>query len=414
MASCTQVETMLQAWIDEELGHAERVILEQHLAECTSCRSIARKQQRSTALLFETFGEHRLRHDLRRHIQNHLPEMAPSRITMKSNSSRAKVPLLAPALAAAVVLMLAGVLYVQWPEEPSPGGALGVVTYSEGGPTHRARESAEATTASLKTYVKAGERYETGPDARLMLTLRGPTRVKIAENTSLRIVDDREVQLEAGRIWLHVSPSERRFRVDTPIGEVDVLGTTLDVEVEGEQTVVTVRKGTVRVENGRATVEVARDEQVVLKNDEAELTPRTVIASQEMRWADAILPEPEATRLFEEVVQAPETGLLRKEQFFVFSNPGRKAVSSFEMTWDPGAQKEGHCSYDVHVYDGNMSELFTSHVDGSVFESAGKTSYVLWVPEGPITGVNMIQLKVVPDYSTGEIETSLDVAAPVQ
>ena len=62
MASCTQVENLLQAYIDGELGHSDRVILEQHVADCPACAALLRRHQRACAHLFEAFGEERLTH----------------------------------------------------------------------------------------------------------------------------------------------------------------------------------------------------------------------------------------------------------------------------------------------------------------------------------------------------------------
>jgi len=59
---------MLQAWMDGELGQAERVILEQHVAECAFCTATLRRHQRSAAMLFEGLSDFRLKRDLRQSV----------------------------------------------------------------------------------------------------------------------------------------------------------------------------------------------------------------------------------------------------------------------------------------------------------------------------------------------------------
>ena len=74
MASCTQVEGLLQAYVDDELRPSDRVILEQHVGECRVCEGLLRRHQRTCAHLFEAFAEERLTHSLSRNVLEHLPE----------------------------------------------------------------------------------------------------------------------------------------------------------------------------------------------------------------------------------------------------------------------------------------------------------------------------------------------------
>ena len=92
MASCTQIDNLLQAYIDGELGASERVILEQHLSDCAACAGLLRRQQRSSAALFEAYSAGRLTRDLSNQVLNHLPELESDREDVENINWRAKHP----------------------------------------------------------------------------------------------------------------------------------------------------------------------------------------------------------------------------------------------------------------------------------------------------------------------------------
>jgi len=409
---------MLQAWIDSELGHAERVILEQHLAECAVCTSLLRKHQQSAALLFEGFAEHQLKIDLRQNVLEHLPEMEPTRSSARRTAAqqaptlrRSLLARAVPVAAACLVMALAGVLYSVWPrglagDEP----VIGVVTHRLGEVKNSVEGYLGVEWAAVKDFIHCGQRYETGSDAKLMLTLRGPTYIKAAENTRLKLQDERAVVLETGRIWLDVAEDERPFTVNTPAGEITVLGTTFEVFVEGETMTVTLKNGAVRVANGVASLDIRPGEQVDVAKGQREIEPRKVAVADAMEWANAIMADQEASELFAATVQPPVQDALRAEQVFVFQNSGAKSVSAFTLTWGPQTDASApYCSYDLIVCNDDMVELFRDHVDGDVFAGSDR-EYVMDVPGEPISNVNTIHVKMAPDFSEERTETTLELA----
>lgn len=422
MASCTQVETMLQAWIDNELGHAERVILEQHLAECPACSGVLKQHQRSAALLFESLAEYRLRHNLRRHVLDHLPEMEPSRLRARREAQvqrfaflrRGLVARLAPLGAVAAVALLSVFLWFQWPQRDTEPQIVGVVTFSKGSVTRQEAQESIPNRAELKDYVALGNLFETAADSRLMLSLRGPTQLKVAEKSQVRVAGERDITVEQGRVWLSVAKSDRPFRILTPTAEVTVLGTILDVNVEAARTVVTVTEGHVAVKNDLAGAEVVAGQQIELKKGEVGFNAHAVEPFVETRWAESITPDGAATELFLTAVQIKGATPLRAEQVFVVrANAGTatKTVPSFVVTWPLDKTPGDRCSYTIHVYNDAMVELFRTYIDGSVFDNSEEHSRVIQVPGGPISNVDVIHIKVVPDFSTGTKETPLDISA---
>lgn len=422
MASCRQIETMLQAWIDDELGHAERVILEQHLAECAMCTALLRKHQRSAALLYEGFAEHQLKTDMRQSVLDHLPEMEPTRSNARRTAAqraptwrRSWAARVLPPVAAGLVVALAGVLYLAWPR--ALGGdapAIGVVTHRLGEVKNSVEGRLPGELAAVKDFIHCGQRYVTGPEAKLMLTLRGPTYIKVNGNTQVRLADDREVVLETGHIWLDVAQEGRQFTVDTPVGEITVLGTTFEVFVDRDMTTVTVKNGSVRVENGVVACDLVPGEQLEVAIGQQALEPRKVDVAEVTAWANAIVANQEASELFAVAVQQPTLEQLRAQQCFVFQNSGAKSISTFTLSWAPGAEAPPYCGYDIIVCNDDMVELFRDHIDGEVFARPGQDSCVVRVPDDPISNVKMIHVKLAPDCSSETTETTLELAITAQ
>ena len=422
MASCRQIETMLQAWIDDELGHAERVIFEQHLAECAMCTALSRKHQRSAALLFEGVAEHQLKMDMRQSVLEHLPEMEPTRSNARRMAAqraptwrRSRAARVLPAVAAGLVVVLAGVLYLAWPRVlGADAPVIGVITHRLGEVSNFMEGRLGVELAAVKDFIHCGQRYVTGPDAKLMLTLRGPTYIKVNENTRVKLTDERAVVLETGHIWLDVAQEGRQFTVDTPAGEITVLGTTFEVFVDGDTTTVTLKNGSVRVENEVAACDLVPGEQVEIAIGQQALEPRKVDVAEVMAWANAIVANQEASELFAAAVQQPTLDQLRAQQCFVFQNSGAKSVSTFTLTWAPEVEASPHCGYDIIVCNEHMVELFRDHIDGEVLARPGQDSCVVRVPGEPISNVKMIHVKLAPDCSHETTETTLELAITAQ
>jgi hypothetical protein len=141
-----------------------------------------------------------------------------------------------------------------------------------------------------------------------------------------------------------------------------------------------------------------------------EIEPARMVAAEELlKWADAIQPDTKAEDVFSQTVQTGGSEELRAEQVFVITTDRGgtdKSVSSFELAWEPEKTEAHHCGYFIHVYNEKMEELFSDHVDGVLFEKADQNSVKIPVKGRPITGVNVIHIKLVPDFSTGDLKTS--------
>jgi len=414
VASCRQIESLIQGYIDGEVTDSERLIFEEHVSECRVCSRALKRHKRSTALLFEVYEEHRLHNDLTPGIMAHLPEMDRSSTNVQEVNWRVKhasggitwLLRLVPALAPVLIIVLALAIFYSWPRNGDlPEPSIGVVTFRQGQVMRSNEEGTDRLSVNLSSYINAGERFETGNAAAMMLSLAGPTEIKVAADTRIKIHDERQISVERGRAWLHVGKDVRLFRVNTPPGNVVVFGTTFDVRVEENMTVVTVSEGRVQVENDVAFRELNAGEQVTLRIGKRPLEPVSVDAEAELAWADAISPDSGAQRAFAETVRPNYMANMTAEQVFVVQTNGR-AVQSLTFEWKPedGVAIQG--GYYVYVYDDHMNQLFSDHIRAEVFQFADSNSFDVVVPGEPIRDVRVLHIKVVPDGVAGDTETT--------
>lgn len=416
MATCTQIDLLLQAYVDGELNRADRLIVDQHVSECRSCSEALREQQRLSAYLFETLRADRLQRDLRQPVLDHLPEMDRLPLDVETVNWRVKHPVSiwarigrgVPVAVGVVLLLVAAVLRYEWPQNTPGERVIGMVMQVDGKALRHPDSSTDVEAASVSDFVEAGDRFETGASSSMMLTLAGPTEVKLDENTIIRVADDRWVNVVRGRIWLDVSKDERFFRVRPPVGEITVLGTCFDVNVLPDKTRVTVSEGQVHVENEGAVSLVTEGQQVDMIPGATRLVPWNVDASSVMQWASAIGPAAEARVAFEEhIVPRTEGKLLRAEQVFMLPrNGGSTSIKSIEVQWTPDEFRGGHCDYWVYVTNSRNDLVFKNVIPGRVFSDKSNTSYKLQIPEGTIQDFRVLYIRVVPDFSTGTVETA--------
>lgn len=416
MATCTQVDLLLQAYVDGELSQAERVIVDQHVAECRSCNHALLEQQRVSAMLFETLNGDRLRQSLRQPVLDHLPEMDRLPVDVETVNWRVKHPVSiwarigrgVPVAVGVVLLIVAMVLRYEWPQTVPGENVIGMVMQVDGKVLRHPDATSDVQATEVADFVEVGDRFETGDGSHMMLTLAGPTDVKLSENTVVRITDDRWISVIKGRVWLDVSKDERFFRVIPPVGEITVLGTSFDVNVLPDKTRVTVSEGQVHVENDGAVGLVAKGQQVDMLPGATSLIPWDVDTSSVTLWASTIGPSAEASVAFQEhIVPRSEAKLLRAEQVFMLPrNGGSTSIKSIEVQWTPDEFRSGHCDYLVYVTNSRNNLVFKDVIPGRVFRDKDKASYKLQVPDGAIEDFRVLYIRVVPDLSTGKIETA--------
>lgn len=95
------------------------------------------------------------------------------------------------------------------------------------------------------------------------------SRSLLAERAEVQVVDDRDdhvaVEQRGGLVRYEIAERpERRFVVEARDVTVTVLGTVFEVDVAGDEVIVSVQRGRVRVEHGATQVELTRGQRIAL------------------------------------------------------------------------------------------------------------------------------------------------------
>jgi anti-sigma factor RsiW len=408
LATCTQVDSLLQAYLDGELAPSERAILEQHLSDCGACSAALRRQRALAAELFEVLAPARLEKDLCASVMAHLPEMDHAAVAAREATLRAKTPQgvwrwtrLIPVMVPALLVVLGLAIMSVWPAATSaPELPVGMLTHVSGEALLSDDDSTVRRRAQLEAGVEAQTRLETEQGARVQLALVGNSTLKMAPSTRIRVHDERHVSVARGAVWLNVGKEDRYFRVGTPTGDVTVFGTTFGVEVLNGRTVVTVVEGTVQVENDVTLTVLEGGKQVSVELGETPLVPRDVDAPAVMAWAEMIGGDPAAVERFARIESERPARQLRAEQVFVV-NTRHKAVSSIRLDWKGVAPDNARGGFHVYVYDATMQPLFRERVEALTADAEGRLSHEVAVPlTVRVEDTPVLLVKVLPDSPT--------------
>lgn len=422
MASCSQVSSLLQAYIDGELGRAEKSILEQHLCECGSCQGDLREQSACSAQIFETLSGERLQGSIRSRVLAHLPEMDPA-LRQGSHPTdpqyarrrprRVAFPKLLIAAAAAIIITTAGYLFSEVTPPAPLQPAMGMITFSGNDEVYsRTPDDRTFRIAALKSLVRPGDQFETLDGGRLAISLIGGSIVKANFNSGFTVHDNRRVSVAEGLTFFDIGQDKRLFNVETPNGEILVFGTAFVVDVDQTSTKVTVTEGDILVANDLGKTGVSRGNQLVFRNGEPLAKPYPVDAAAVAAWADAIVPDPEAMALFLQTLEMRQSlhSSIPAVPVYAVWNLADRRVSELQITWTPDGKSSGHCGYIVHVADGNGTLLYIDTLDSALFNDVNRAQATLPLPGGPITGVEVIHIKLVPDHTDGSVETEMAVS----
>ena len=421
MASCTRIEGLLQAYLDGELPQSERVILEQHIAECPACNVTLHRQQRAAALLYEAFADGKLNHSLREQVMSNLPDLEMAEeadvniINWRTKhviEKRGKFAQRVPVAVAVVLAAIGLVLGYKWPHPEVTETTVGVVTHASGKVISFGKHSLTPKPVYVEDYVQQGHHFETDMGSQVMVSLAGPSTVKCNASTEIEIVNDRHVKIFEGEAWFQVGHDGRRFRVGTPAGYITVHGTAFAVKVDADETLVTVEEGEVSVENFDNDFMTCRaGEQVLLVSNGKPARPARTTIAQMTSWAQEIKGDRAALNLFEKNIQArSEVTVLTAKKAWIVSTSSEEesawAISAIQIFWEADKMKAGHAGYDVYVYDGNYTPIFKDRIPGQVFDSDKSGVYEIAVPDEAIQGVRALAIHIERAGYGNSIETN--------
>lgn len=414
MASCSQVNSLFQAYLDGELAGAEKSILEHHLRDCPACREELSEQNACAARIFEALSDERLVWGLRSRVLAHLPEMDPPikgsshptdpQFARRKQRSRFPGALVA---AAAILLVFAALFFYT---SPGPNrviaAPMGMVTFEDGeGVLRRSAGEETYATVALKSLVSAGETYETLPKSRLAMALIGGSTVKVNHDTTLAVDDNRRVAVERGEVFFDIGRDRRHFYVDTPTGEILVFGTAFLVDVMGATTTVTVAEGNVLVRNGKGKSAVPAGNQLTFTANAAPGQARAVNVAPLIAWANAIVPDPEATALFLRTLELRRTlgASIPAHPIHIAEIADGKLAESVVVEWTPDGIYQDHCGFFVQVTDGAGNLLLLDVLEAELFNRQQGGRVELPLTNGPIGGLDTVHVKLVPDYTNGSV-----------
>lgn len=407
MASCTQIDHQIQSYLDGELLLSDRAILEQHLAECPDCVRVLRQHQWSNASLFEVYAPVRLKRDLTEYVLSHLPEMEPLAVDVQQLNRRAKHPTpwrerlfrLMPLGVAALLLVLGAFITARWPEPAAPSDTIGMVAALAGKAERFAAGTGLSSRIRERIWIQPGDRIVTEPDGKLSLLTIGPSELRLAEDTSVKINSDRRITIDRGRVYLDIAKSQRLFKVVTPVGDVTVFGTRFEVFVEPSRTTVTVAEGKVHLshhEDASVFRMIVANQRAFIAAGQRVVPLEVVDAEAELAWANEITANEVTRSVFEQQVQPGfEMRQVPGEGGYFLQTNGRP-LKSLHVTWKNTSPFTRYSDYDILVYAPDSSAIFSTRLPGSIFNNLQMSEFEIPNTGNTETGYPTVYVKLVP------------------
>jgi hypothetical protein len=417
VASCSQIASKVQAFVDGELSQSQRLICGQHFAECRSCRSALQEHQQLTASLFEMFADYRLSSDLSVRVLENLPmRLERDKDDLEGLNWRAKHPQetirwiarYMPVAAAVVILVLAAIIRFQWPQEVFANDAIGVVLQNYGHSTVVSGVSGtERKTTSVSDFILANDRFETDETGALLLALAGQTKITMNARSRVTVENERLVRLEDGEAFLDVGHDDRLFKVRTALGTVTVFGTKFSVFVSENVMKVTVASGTVQLDSNDGHFQpLQAGEQAVIIGKSAPSMPERVDVDGMLRWVAMVKENMRALHLFEKEIASRRNGnseLPGKAVWMVDVSKVQTGISAIRLEWTAGNNYTEYCGYELYVYNEYMKPLFAYKVTPEELRAARNGILTVDVPGKPISGASVL-IRLVPDIQDGREE----------
>ena len=224
------------------------------------------------------------------------PRVRPEAPRAQQRRSYRRVRLLALAATVAAVAVT-----LVWLEGTGPDGtavpALARIETIEGD-LAVTRDGETVGVIAAASELVPGDRLRTGSDGRAALLLDDGTMLRLDFATTIRLASSDAVVLDAGAVYVDTGGgvTSRALVIDTPLGDVEHLGTQYEVRLANAGLRVRVREGRVAVRGD--AVEAVGAAGDVLEIDSDGLTARGVIAPDDPAWdwASALATLPPAER----------------------------------------------------------------------------------------------------------------------
>lgn len=378
MASCERIAPLLQAYVDGELASWERLTVEHHVRDCVLCAEELREVTSCSASLFESLAACRLSPGFRDRVIKHLPKRIPAVLGINRAEVRhASAPidrLSRWTLAGAVVVLLIALVIIVY-NYPPPPVQIGMVTGAENSVEMQHAYGGNVREAVVRDRIFIGDRIETKDDGRLILSLDGPTEIKVNENTELLVDNERFIRLVQGEIWGHVAGQNRAFKVQTPHGDVTVTGTEFNVKIEPKETRVAVATGKVLLATEKGFTEVSAGQTCTAEPHLAPRDVREVPVADIGKWARTLVPQTVDSRYSMADEHEGQVGVLYR-----FRPSERRRVVNVLIRRDaygtePLALPAG--TFTIKLYNDRMEELASRTLPLSEFTGTNANGRIL-------------------------------------
>ncbi len=427
MATCSQVNTFFQAYVDGELSTSEDAVLGAHLAHCARCREDVRSLAVFHQELVGACAMHRQQGSLRDRVLAHLPDMEPALAqgshptdpSMAPSRTGVRFPFPFAAVAALLLIGLLGIMVYPYSGQAAPEDAVGMVIHTSGsGAVLVEAGEAESRVAQVETLIGRDDVIRTLEDGQLGIALDRGSSVKVNLNSHLAIEDARNVYVYEGQAFFDVGRDRKHFFVNTPAGEILVFGTAFVVDVAQDVTTVIVVEGDVLVSTSVGRSALTRGKQSHLRRGQAPTPPEDVSNQALLAWATGVdfIPDSHAAALYDEIFGADgaDAVALPAEAVYAVRNLRDREVEGVQLSWEPDGIVGGHCGYFLHVTDSDDNLLFLDTVPSKLFNDLNTHSVTLTPPNGPFSGVDVVHIRLIPDYNRGAIESTVRVNLIVQ
>lgn len=176
-------------------------------------------------------------------------------------------------MAAAVAIVVAGAAFFA----ARAGREEMLVAWSDGGVDY------------ARAALRDGDAIATRADGRAVAMLDGDrVQVMLARATTLSVVAEDRLRLEAGEVWVSVKPKSGRFEIATPEARVSVRGTRFGVRHDAAGTTVMLEEGTVEVEAGGTASTLEAGASAIVPQGGRPVVARTAAAGMP-EWAATLL-----------------------------------------------------------------------------------------------------------------------------
>jgi len=377
MASCERIAPLLQAYVDGELASWERLTVEHHVRDCVLCAEELREVTSCSASLFESLAACRLSPGFPDRVMKHLPKRIPAVLGINRPDVRhADAPierLSRWSLAGAVFVLLIALVIIVY-NYPAPPVQIGLVTGVEDSVEIQHAYGGSLREALVRDRIFRGDRLETKHDGRLILSLDGPTEIKVNENTKLFVDNERFIRLVQGEIWGHVAGQNSVFNVQTPHGDVTVTGTEFNVKIAAKETSVAVARGKVIFTTEKGFTELSAGQVCTAEPDLAPRDVREVPVADIGRWARTLLPQTVDSRYSMDSEHEGQVGVLYRfrptQRMRVVNVLIRRDAYGTDPLRLPG-------TFTVKLYNDHMEELASRALPLSEFTGTNVNGRIL-------------------------------------